>query len=256
MKSLHDLRQRDVAWYGMRADAVDRHDHLFEARRATALPRTLSYRDKLPACWDQGEIGSCTGHGVGALIRFRKSRFMPSRLMLYLGGRIIERTVKVDAGAEIRDVVKAAAKAGVCDEQFWKYDIAKFDDMPPAEDFIRAKRHQIEEYRRVQIGIDDFRHALCDNGPIAFGFEVPESFEEDGEGSIWRTGIMKMPGTRERNVGGHCVAAIGYDDDRKLLECRNSWNTDWGDKGNFWMPYDFASDPDQVSDAWIITVVE
>ncbi|EPZ48217.1 hypothetical protein N007_00410 [Alicyclobacillus acidoterrestris ATCC 49025] len=38
-------------------------------------------------------------------------------------------------------------------------------------------------------------------------------------------------------MGGHATAAFGYDDARGVLEVRNSWGEERGDKGNFYLPY-------------------
>ena len=33
--------------------------------------------------------------------------------------------------------------------------------------------------------------------------------------------------------------AVGYDDDRGVFIIRNSWGSNWGDNGYFYMPYEF-----------------
>lgn len=55
--------------------------------------------------------------------------------------------------------------------------------------------------------------------------------------------------------GGHAVAAVGYDDKRKIknsdvggqetvgaLLIRNSWGTGWGNAGYGWLPYNYVLD--------------
>ena len=36
---------------------------------------------------------------------------------------------------------------------------------------------------------------------------------------------------------------------------RNSWGENWGDKGYFYMPYDYITDPDLCSDFWVVKTV-
>lgn len=38
---------------------------------------------------------------------------------------------------------------------------------------------------------------------------------------------------------GHAVVVIGYDDTQQLLKIRNSWNTDVGDNGDYYMTYTY-----------------
>ena len=33
---------------------------------------------------------------------------------------------------------------------------------------------------------------------------------------------------------------VGYDDVRRVLIIRNSWSDGWGDKGYFYLPYDYV----------------
>jgi len=44
------------------------------------------------------------------------------------------------------------------------------------------------------------------------------------------------------NACGHAVTIVGYDDDKYggALKILNSWGTQWGDNGYFWLPYNFA----------------
>ena len=50
---------------------------------------------------------------------------------------------------------------------------------------------------------------------------------------------MAMPSPDESVVGGHAVLAVGYEDATQELIVRNSWGTQWGLNGYFYMPYSF-----------------
>jgi C1A family cysteine protease len=52
-------------------------------------------------------------------------------------------------------------------------------------------------------------------------------------------GELPLPTKGEDIVGGHAVVCVGYDDAKQAFIVRNSWGTGWGDKGYFYMPYEF-----------------
>jgi C1A family cysteine protease len=92
---------------------------------------------------------------------------------------------------------------------------------------------------------------------FVLGFAVYESFEGH---AVKHDGLMPVPDTeREMSLGGHAVLVIGYDDAVRCpktnhvgaFKVRNSWGADWGDKGNFWMPYEVAANHELVWDCWI-----
>lgn len=252
---------RKIKKYGWKPDLVDHNDHLFAPSPGLlrSLPPAADLRDKCPPVYDQGELGSCTANGIGFAVQFDRMRegltdeAPLSRLFIYYNERAIEGTVGDDAGAMIRDGVKSVAKIGACDETVWPYDIAKFAEKPPQAAFDAAAECKASRYSRVVIGhtvgLGQLKAALVSGLPVVFGFTVYESFES---AEVARTGVMPLPSHREQVMGGHCVAAVGYDDARQWLVCRNSWGSGWGQQGYFMMPYSFAL---TGSDFWVINTV-
>lgn len=265
------LTPRRIKRYGWRKDHPDFRDLLFAAPAsvATKLPAGVDLRKTpyMPAIYDQGDLGSCTGNGIAALHEFVQRKqvddghdFTPSRLFIYYNERVMEGTVSEDAGAEIRDGMKAISKLGVCPEAKWPYDIAKFAQRPPDECYVDAMQHQALVYRRiVGTNLHSIKSCLAAGYPITFGFSVYESFEG---AEVEHTGVVPMPGNNEKVLGGHCTDIVGYDDDGKLtgypqhIIGRNSWGPGWGDQGYFYMPYAFVLDPNISSDFWTLRKTE
>jgi C1A family cysteine protease len=171
-----------------------------------------------------------------------------SRLFIYYNERVIEHTVSEDAGAMIRDGIKALVKQGVCSEKKWPYVVSKFATKPNPACYKEALNHQVVAYARIQT-LDEMRACLAEGYPFVFGFTVYESFESQ---QVAKTGVVPMPKPKEKVLGGHAVLAVGYDDAQKRLLVRNSWGTGWGMKGYFTFPYDYAADRNLSDDFWTI----
>src|SRR5204863_65916 len=88
------------------------------------LPPSVDLRSECAPIYDQGQLGSCTGNGIAGAIEFDQRKqgtraFTPSRLFIYYNERVIEGTVKQDAGAQIRDGIKSVGTLGAPPETDW-----------------------------------------------------------------------------------------------------------------------------------------
>jgi C1A family cysteine protease len=251
---------RRTARYGWIPDLPDQRDQLYSAPSPVTakLPKVVDLRPKCPPVYDQGHLGSCTANAIAAAYRFelrrqKAGRFLPSRLFIYYNERVIEGTIAIDSGAMLRDGIKSLARQGACSESTWPYDIERFADKPGARAYVEAKKHQALGYQRVAQEGFQMRGCLASGYPFVFGFVVYESFESE---RIARTGLMTMPGSAERPLGGHAVMAVGYDDHDQVFLCQNSWTTAWGERGFFRMPYAYLGNPQLARDLWTIRAVE
>lgn len=246
--------------YGWVRDLPDARDFMYAVplnRLAQGLPPSIDLRSKCPPVYNQGQLGSCTGNGIAGAIEFDqrklgKKAFTPSRLFIYYNERVMEGTVNQDSGAQVRDGIKSVATIGAPPETDWPYDIQKFTEQPPAAAYNDAKQDLVLSYARVTQMLTQMQGCLADGYPFVFGFTVYESFE--GE-AVAKTGVVPMPAAGEKVVGGHCVAAVGYDDAKRSFIIRNSWGTSWGIKGYCLMPYEYLLRPNLADDFWTIRSV-
>lgn len=251
------MQAREIKWYGWKPSLPDVRDKYFKVSKPVKLSDHIDLRSECPPGYDQMSIGSCTSNAIGAayefdLLKQGKKDFMPSRLFLYYNERVIERSVGYDSGAQMKDGLKSLNKDGICDETLWPYNISKFKSKPPKKAYTAAKKNKITSYEKIPDGnLNLMKQCLAKGLPFVFGFTVYESFESD---EVARTGIMPPVDTSENVLGGHAVMAVGYDDKNKWMIVRNSWG-DWGDKGYFYMPYDYISDCNLCSDIWVINAV-
>jgi C1A family cysteine protease len=252
--------------YGCIPDLRDFRDRrcAVPARAAEALPRVVDPRATQPPIQDQGNLGSCVGHGVTASLELGNIRngepfVQLSRLMAYYNARRMTGAVNYDVGATIRDGVKSVARWGCAPESDWPYDIGKFTVRPPANCYADAKSSLAIQYERVPRDKAVMKTLLAQHFDIVIGFTVYDSFESE---TVAKSGIVPFPDpSKEHSLGGHCVRVIGYADDAlpdmpaNYAILANSWGTDWGIKGYFAMPWAYLMNPGLASDFWVIRKV-
>ena len=241
--------------YAWRPDRPDPRDFVYlPCVGLINIPRKADLSSSCSPVEDQGPLGSCTGNSsVGAVEYLEiKSGVKPftdlSRLFPYYQARVTEGTVRKDAGAEIRDVVKGLAKFGVPSEKIWPYNVKRFATRPSQAAYEDAARRKITSYHRL-VGLSAMLDCIADGYPVIFGFTVYESFESD---EVARTGVLEMPKPHERELGGHAVLAVGFDQDTRQLKVRNSWGAKWGQDGYFLMPFGYIENASLSDDFWTI----
>jgi C1A family cysteine protease len=250
------------AKFGWKRDLPDPRDYKFKITSPLLLenlPPSVDLRDKCPNVYDQGQLGSCTANALGGVFQFEQLKqqlagFMPSRLFIYYNTRSLEGTVNEDAGATLRNTLKTMVDVGVCPEKIWNYNTMCFKKKPNDGCYVEAVGHQVLEYLRVTHSLPEIKLCLSLGNPVAFGVVLYESFMSD---EVARTGNVPMPNLQtESAIGGHAIMAVGYEDSKNALIMRNSWGTSWGDRGYFYLPYEYITIPNLAADFWSIKLVE
>jgi C1A family cysteine protease len=233
------------------ARALDR-SHLFGKRHGGRLKAQVDLRSLVPGKrWpveNQGQLHACTAHAATGLIEFMVNRAEQksgdlSRLFLYKSTRSLMRTTG-DSGATLRATFRAIQAFGLPPEDYWPYDLTKFDAEPNAFLYSFCDHYKSLLYTRL----DDYgltgaatctvvKQALSDGLPVSFGFPVYSSV---GMGAD-----IPLPSDNDRQLGGHAVLAVGYDDHHRgqnqgSFLFRNSWGQLWGDGGYGYLPYEYV----------------
>ncbi|KAJ5346273.1 cysteine proteinase [Penicillium brevicompactum] len=124
---------------------------------------------------------------------------------------------------------------------------------PTADAYATATRMKVTAaYRLTGNSVDHYKAMLSIGWPVITGFDIfGTGAEQDylmGEYTR-RTGIMKMPPEPVRpRTAGHAVVFVGYDDNSRLFKFKNSWGPT-GDRGYYYMPYDYVK---YTRDAWVL----
>lgn len=248
---------------GWRKDQPDFRDLMYAAPQdvVAALPSKidLSANITLPPwepVWDQGRIGSCGPHTAGADLVYAALKQqgltnppMPSRLFIYYSTRQTMGTLDRDSGVSNRDMLKTLASRGWCDESLWPYDISKFTQRPPEACWQQAAQRKITQYLSVQQTEQQVLGCLANGDPFILGFTVYDNIDDE---DTKRTGLIKMPTSRNRRIGGHDVLACGYSLEQRVIKFRNSWGKGWGEDGYGFLPLAYVLHPGMASDFWTV----
>ena len=238
---------------------------------ATVLPASVDNRKWCSAIQAQGTLGSCTAQASISMMEYMQKKVYGtyqdgSRLFVYYNTRdyMGSQYLGVDSGAYNRLTMKAIAKLGVPEETYWKYNINEFAKEPPQKAYREAVSNRALKYFRID---GDYRYGetyvnniktFLYNGYVMFtGFPAYDNIYK-----VTRTQpVLQFPTTSNKLLGGHAVMLCGYNDDmsynmgRGCFLAQNSWGTEYGDRGFFWIPYKFFNDALAV-DTWCATSIE
>jgi C1A family cysteine protease len=229
-------------------------DH-FSTVSAKALPPAVDLRPTCPPIYDQGQIGSCTANALVGGMNFleikdkKNAAIMLSRLFVYYNERRLEGSTAQDAGATLRDGMKALSTWGVCKENLWAYISNLVTHKPNVQAYSEGLNRKITSYFALN-NVLDMKNCLASGYPFVGGIQVYDSFESD---AVALTGVVPYPNVdTEELLGGHAVLFVGYNDAKDVFIGRNSWGTGWGQKGYFTIPQRFLADADLADDFWTI----
>jgi hypothetical protein len=116
---------------------------------------------------------------------------------------------------------------GTCAQELWPDD----DDSPRARDSkldADAQQHRLEGVP-WPIALDDVKKVLSSGCPVHVAMNTGESFSNVG-----RDGQFNAAEPPSGRHGRHAMLIVGYTGNFYIV--KNSWGTDWGDKGYCYIP--------------------
>lgn len=207
---------------------------------------------------NQGNIGSCTANAIAAVVEYFENKSFgkyidASRLFLYKVTRNLLHFTG-DTGAFLKSALGALVLFGMPPEEYWPYDPEHFDDEPNTFCYAFANNYRCISYFRhdppqlsTKEVLESVKKYLASGVPSVFGFSVYQSIQFAN-----KDGLIPFPSPNEKMLGGHAIAAFGYDDEIEIsnpinssvtkgaLLIRNSWGEEWGEAGYGWLPYEYV----------------
>jgi len=184
---------------------------------------------------DQGDLGACVGFAFGcALNSMHGAGLITAPLALYYDFRTQSGfPADQDTGAFIQPALSALVQFGAGSEVTWPYEVDKFATRPSMTYKRQALDHRVSKHYRATSAVQA-KTAVSNGLPVVVAFNAPPNFVKDtGASGVWAD-------NGRATVGGHATCIMGYDDTKHdgAFRVQNSWSTEWGEDGFFWLPYD------------------
>ena len=231
----------------VRRDMPDIRDRMYEPALVQLKPEidNRGYGEIL----DQGTEGSCTGHGLAAVINMlnakpgKETGFSASRRMLYEMAQKHDEWPGEDyEGSSCRGAIRGWKNMGVCAEEKWPYE----DNNPgelTIEQAMAARSNTLGAYYRLRPEITDYHAAINEVGAIYVSARVHQGWIDLKDGS---DGLAEIDFGGDP-IGGHAFAIVGYNSEGFIVQ--NSWGDSWGSGGfALWRYVDWI---ETVSDGWV-----
>ncbi len=198
---------------------------------------------------NQGTQGSCAAFANAALatiVRHEReggdiNALWASPAFLYAyqvpaSGSMCSEGTYINTGLDILVAYGAATRDEV---PYQSGDMPMLCEVDPAgameDDFRVGGYESVRPFDTARI-----REVIAAGSPVAFGTPLSEGFMtwagEQAATEVFDFGADPCTGM---HCGGHAMVIVGYDDDLGAFRVLNSWGEDWGDRGFFWLSYDY-----------------
>jgi hypothetical protein len=199
------------------------------------------YTAPLGVPWDQGDKGSCVGHGVGVNLSARaveqgvwdklSQRFSPE--WIYDGAREIEGTSDEDAGAMPDNAFLWLEQNGCLPESFEPYT-ERLITLPPSRN-PEAEKWPCHGHYRVDNGPVGLQASLSVGNFTSIGIPFFKKWEDAPTNGILPdvTPTDEISGGHEMCLFGHFPVGTGK---KMYFIDLNSWGDQWGEGGWCYIP--------------------
>jgi len=237
------MTRRGLGWKPDELDARDWTAGIEFGLSSVVPPDEATLEHHVQEVYDQGATNSCVGQALCAAIEISESvaglePTRPSALFAYYNGRralLPKAPMVFDTGSRPRDVIKAAQRLGICDNQHWPFDrlLWRKNRRPSFNAMIQAHGRAGGEYAKIKSYADtrlrEIRQAVAAGYPVIVSFRISADWQMfNGPDTI------EAPELATPLIGGHMVTIVGYDKSDRF-RILNSWSEAWRDGGFAWI---------------------
>lgn len=201
----------------------------------------VQFNLNMPPIGDQAQQGSCIAFSAGyAAMGFNINRFLNGNYSFANIGspKFLFNLCKAsdcDGGSNYPLAFKVLKDKGICTWSNMPYSDNSCSEQPNSAQYSNANNFKINSWSYVSLNnTDNIKRLLYSKYPVMIGINCYDNLQRY-TGGLYNT-------TSGKNLGGHAVCIIGYDDNRGAFKIQNSWSTTWGEAGFFWVPYSFLYD--------------
>lgn len=233
---------------------------------ADGTPTSASVKQYSPTPINQGQYGTCVGWSstYGAFTTtFAKTSGISNRAVInaqafdpYFTYEMAqaEEDPSCLAGVNIYTALNNMRRNGV--KRFW---LPEFDCQPLIDDRIidMAKVNRIKDFKKLFSYPDNWdytwesffaadidkitplKQALAAGHPVVMSMKLPASVFNVVGTDVWTPTADERANPTNHELYGHAMTIVGYDDIKYggAFEVMNSWGTEWGNAGYFWVRY-------------------
>ena len=224
--------------------------------KATTLPTSVINTKHLPPVGDQGWQGSCnawasTYYVWTYMINWFNNNPNPSTYDEIFSPAFTYNHINdgSDSGSYPEDAQYLIATMGACHWATMPYNDSDYTTWGSTDAYLEAMKYRAGDWYVIDLstdeGINQLKQLLADGYIAEIGIYVYDEFEDFNS----TNNIYAVNQSHGNYKGGHAVTIIGYNDSLPTpdgygaFRLVNSWGTDWGDNGYFWMTYEAIKNP-------------
>ncbi len=234
--------------YTLKPDVVNPNDKIYKLQSQT-VPTFVSWANKYPGVWNQGDTNSCTAQSMCAILSYLMNKLDPSRLFQYYNERLVygnENNINYideDSGVNLSSAVKAFFKYGICVENLWPFNTGALYTKPSEACYSAAIQSPFKEALKIETPgssnpnlVQELIEVIAQGNPVVVGISVYPSFETL---ETSQSALIPMPSGDSQPLGGHAVPLVGYNTEKEVFIFRNSWGPQWGHLGYALIPFKY-----------------
>ena len=219
---------------------------------SAVLQSSVSLEPWVPPVLSQGAYGTCTAWACGYFARTimyarennlsksdlddKNNVFSPLDLFLSMDGR--GNNCMGSWSGEAFSVMQNRGIATIATAPYENLGNCDWNPLPAWNN--EAGNFKIEKYRRVEhTNIEALKSYIQLGRPVQVSCKLGLNFRYINDDSVWYEDDYSG---EDRYHGRHAMVITGYDDDmgaNGAFRIVNSWGSNWGDNGYFWVDYNF-----------------